>query len=159
MITTREFAIAPSATAAHLARQWLWRRWPLFVLPVAALLVASTADVRFALVALMVVFVVWPMALAFVWFGRALAPDAVRASCPHCLEFSASGLRIIYGEREGYPTPPAESVEAADVKAVDDRGKTIAIVLAGGRSIIVPADVLDADDWRRVKSLYRGRPA
>lgn len=151
MIVTEEFSIAPSATAALLARQWLGRRWPFMVLPAAAALVAGMADVRFLVVALMLVFLIWPMALCFVWFGRALDADAVQASRPHRVSFSPDGITVLYGERDGYPSPAARHVSRDEVVSVDDAGRYVVFRLAGGRQLPVPAAVLDASQWRQVR--------
>ena len=154
MISTDEFTVAPSATAARLARLWLWRRRFFLVLPVAALAIAGMADWRFLVVALMVVFIIWPMALGFVWMNAALAPDAVRASQPHRMEFTDDGIRTVYTPRDGYPPVAPQSVAWSDVKNITDDGRTVAIEMHDGRDISVPASLLTAAQWQQVRAIH-----
>lgn len=153
MISTDEFTVAPSATAARLARLWLWRRRFFLALPVAALAIAGMADWRFLVVALMVVFIIWPMALGFVWMNAALAPDAVRASQPHRMEFTADGIRTVYTPRDGYPPVAPQSVAWSDVKSITDDGRTVAIEMRDGRNISVPVSLLTAAQWQQVRAM------
>lgn len=153
MISTDEFTVAPSATAARLARLWLWRRRFFLALPVAALAIAGMADWRFLVVALMVVFIIWPMALGFVWMNAALAPDAVRASQPHRMEFTADGIRTVYTPRDGYPPVAPQSVVWSDVKSLSDDGRNVVIEMHDGRGISVPASLLTAAQWQQVRAM------
>ncbi|MDE6269467.1 MAG: hypothetical protein K2M12_01265 [Muribaculaceae bacterium] len=153
MIRSSEFSIAASSTAGRLARQWLWRRWPFFVIPLAACLLAGLADVRWAIVAMMLVFIMWPMALCFVWFGGALSPDAVRASLPHAVEFSEEGIRTVYAERDGYPTPQPEFIPAAQIAGVEDTGRYVIVKPHTGSPVVILSTALDADSWRIVREL------
>lgn len=154
MISTDEFTVAPSATAARLARLWLWRRRFFLALPVAALALAGMADWRFLVVALMVVFIIWPMALGFVWINAALAPDAVRASQPHRMEFTDDGIRTVYTPREGYAPVAPQSVAWGDVKSISDYGRNIVIELRGGRNVSIPASLLSASQWQQVRAMH-----
>lgn len=153
MISTDEFTVAPSATAARLARLWLWRRRFFLALPVAALAIAGMADWRFLVVALMVVFIIWPMALGFVWMNAALAPDAVRASQPHRMEFTDDGIRTVYTPRDGYPPVAPQSVVWSDVKSLSDDGRNVVIEMHDGRGISVPASLLTAAQWQEVRAM------
>lgn len=153
MISTDEFTVAPSATAARLARLWLWRRRFFLALPVAVLALAGMADWRFLVVALIVVFIIWPMALGFVWMNAALAPDAVRASQPHRMEFTADGIRTVYTTRDGYPPVAPQSVEWSDVKSITDDGRNVTIEMRDGHSVCIPASVLSAAQWQEVRAM------
>lgn len=155
MIRTEPFAIAPSATAAFLARQWLGRRWLFWALPAVAALLAGLADVRYVVVALMIVFIAWPMALSFVWFGDALAPEAVRASHPHAVEFDEHGISVEYIEREGFATPAAEHVAWTDVRTVEHGKSYVCFGLHSGHRILVPAGAIAAQQWRQVAEWRR----
>lgn len=155
MIRTPEFSIAPSATAALLARQWLGRRWLFFVVPVAAALVAGAIDWRWFVVALMMLFIIWPMALFFVWCNHALAPAAVRSSQPHAVEFGPDGLRVEYTPREGYRELAAESIPWREIRGVEHSRHTVVYTCADGRTVVVPAKILSAEQWRAVAAWRR----
>ena len=150
MIRTEVFAIAPSATAAVLARRWLGRRWLFFILPVVACLIIGLTDWRWVLVALMTVFVLWPMALFFVWTDTALRPEAVRASQPHCLQFDESGFSIFYEQRDGYSNIPPEQYEWSKVTGCEDSGRYMTLGLRDGGFVRVPAGAVGAADWVQI---------
>lgn len=149
MIETTVFAIAPSATSRILAGRRLERRWWLFVLPVAAALVAALADIRWLFVALIMVFMIWPAALFFVWTGAAITVEAARASLPHSIRFDASGLHIAYIDGENYRTPAAEFVPWAAISGREERGRNM-IFYAGTRLIAVPLDALPPEQWQEI---------
>lgn len=155
MIHTGEFTIAPSVTAAQLARRWLWKRWFLFVLPVGALLIMGLLDWRWLIVALMAVFILWPMALFFVWCGAALAPEAVRASRPHGIVFAERGFTIIYTPVEGYASIEPETVAWRDVADVEQDRGYIHIHTVSGRIILVPVASVQSTDVYGISQLHR----
>ena len=155
MIRTAEFSIAPSATATLLARRWLVRRWLFFALPVGVALLAAGVEWRFALVALMMVFVAWPMALSFVWFGEALDPAAVRASQPHVVSFDERGIGVEYAEREGYVTPPPELTGWGDILATEHDSMRVCYTCRDGRCIVVPSALLEPHQWQQVEAWRR----
>ena len=138
MRLTEEFAIAPSATAASLASQWRRERWFLFAIPVVASAVAGFFDWRWLIVALIMVFIIWPMALFFVWISVALSPEAVRSSIPHTVGVDDEWMVITYAVREGYPTPEPERISRADILRVEQGKKHVAVYVAGGRIILLP---------------------
>ena len=151
MIRTGDFAIAPSATAAFLARQWLERRWFLFALPTAVLLLWGMFDVRMAIEGLMLIFVVWPMALSAVWFGQALDAASVTASMLHCVEFDEAGMTIRYVPCEERATPAPEAISWERLMPAEHGKKTVTFRMKGSRRvIIVPASALPAEAWRQV---------
>lgn len=152
MIETTVFAIAPSATARILAGRRLERRWWLFVLPVAAALVAAIADIRWLFVALIMVFMIWPAALFFVWTGAAVTVEAARASLPHSIAFSSSGLHITYKDSENYRTPAPEFVPWSAISGREERGR-IMIFYAGTRLIAIPLDALQPVQWQEIVAM------
>lgn len=113
---------------------------------------AALVDWRFALVALMMVFVAWPMALSFVWFGEALDPAAVRASQPHVLSFDERGIGVEYTERKGYATPAPETAGWGDVVAAEHGGERVCYTCRDGRCLVVPAGMLEPQQWQQVES-------
>ena len=143
MIRTSEFTIAPSATAAQLAQQWLWKRWFLFVVPVVVLLVMGLWDLRWLIVAMMVIFILWPLALFFVWCTTALAPDAVSASRPHSVIFGERGMTIEYAPEEGFRPIAPEFIAWKDVREIEQGGKYLSIITVSGRRILVPSGLID----------------
>ncbi|MDE6498240.1 MAG: hypothetical protein K2L21_06230 [Muribaculaceae bacterium] len=157
MIRTSEFAIAPSVTAARLAQQWLWKRWFLFVVPVAVLLVMGLWDLQWLIVAMMAIFILWPMALFFVWCTTALAPDAVRSSRPHSVVFDERGLVLEYREEEGFSRLNPEIIEWKDVREIEHDGGYMRFVTVAGRSILLPDAAIGKSDMASVVELFRNR--
>ncbi|MCM1337026.1 MAG: hypothetical protein NC187_00895 [Candidatus Amulumruptor caecigallinarius] len=86
LITPPQRVPAWAMVRALAARRGLFTLICAAMLPAAALAVALvTQDLRWALVALMLIFVVAPMALLLVYFSYALRPDVARALLPHRL--------------------------------------------------------------------------
>lgn len=77
-VATAPFRIAPSAYASVVVRQWLRRWWWLVALPPAASLTvaAVSGDVRYLLLAFVLICLVAPLALLFVYYYYALDPRA-----------------------------------------------------------------------------------
>lgn len=152
---TREFSIAPSAIAGMLAGRWLGRRWFYFALPVAVAMAASLTDVRWFVVALMLLFIVWPMALFFVWTGEALRPEAVRAAVPHRIVFEESGFVIEYtaDADSGRVPPDSERYEWKAVRSIVFGKPYVRLELCSGTFVAVPYDALTAEEWGRIQSM------
>lgn len=86
IVTGAQRVPAWAMVRAVAARRGLMMLVTAAVIPMGALAVALlTGDLRWALVALMLLFVVMPMALLLVYFSYVLRPDVARAVLPHRL--------------------------------------------------------------------------
>lgn len=73
-IELQEFSIPQGTFARILLLRHLHRTWWIYAMPVAACAALAFLDVRFLLVALMVVFIMIPMALLLVYINHGLDP-------------------------------------------------------------------------------------
>ena len=73
-IELQEFCIPQGTFARILLTRHLRRTWWIYAMPVAACAALAFLDVRFLLVALMVVFIMIPMALLLVYINHGLDP-------------------------------------------------------------------------------------
>lgn len=91
------YKVAPSRLAGMIMKLWIKRNWWWLALPPAACLVlAAAVDVKFTLIALIMVFLVIPPLMITVYYYHALAPEARMSVLPHRVESLPEGLRIVY---------------------------------------------------------------
>lgn len=115
------------AVAKRLLRRWLW----LPVLVTAGLAAAAFADIRFAYVLLMAVFVVYPMVLTMVWLSLTGSPHAVQALRPQRWTFGHGADNALTVEFFRFdpeePENPGQAVAteayaATDIERIDRSG-------------------------------------
>ena len=75
--------------SAYMARHWVW-----FALPVLILIGLSIVNIKFIIVALMVLFIIIPMALSFIYFNYALTDEARLSITEKELKVTVEGLYI-----------------------------------------------------------------
>lgn len=78
-------------------------------LPIAACAVAAVFDIRWIFVALILVFLVFPLIVGYIYFSKLLTPAAQQALTPKHLEFLTDGsIAIIHesADEENQPLPP-----------------------------------------------------
>lgn len=117
---------------------------------VAALLIilsAVLADLRLALIAMMVISVAAPMVMALVFFSLALSPEATATTLPHTIEILPEGnLAISYiNEDEESKPRDREVIMACDITDTRLSGDKIVFRLTSGRLIILPLDAIGID--------------
>lgn len=118
-VVTGPCSVSAGDYLRELVSLWLPRNWWMIVLPPLpfAALCAFTGDLRWAIVALMVIFIVLPMLLSLLYFWHMLAPELRLSLLPHRAEISAEGLRIVYSPVSEDHTPEPDFVPASDVSA------------------------------------------
>ena len=75
--------------SAYMSRHWWW-----FVLPVLILLGLSIVNIKFIIVALMVLFIIIPMALSLIYFNYALTDEARLSITEKELKVTDEGISI-----------------------------------------------------------------
>lgn len=98
---TTTFAITGSRFASILMRRHIGRMWWAYALPVAVCLGLAFLDIRFLLIALMLVFVVLPPMLFFVYFNYGLDPLNRYNVMEKTLVADTDGLLLHIDERYG----------------------------------------------------------
>lgn len=107
---TSEFTISPSVSARRYFTRIAVRYWWCAAIPVATFLALGTADWRWLVVALAVIFILAPTSAMFAWLAIASRPESVNGIFPHSIHLSDSGDIII----EYLQLPKNEEAETTD---------------------------------------------
>lgn len=161
-MTTEIYKVGPSVLATYIMKQWCRRNWWIMALPPAICLVlAAAVDVKFLLIALMMVFVVLPPMMITVYFYHALAPEARMTVLSHRAEMTADGLRLIYEPlAEDVPPRPDDIIVWSRVKAIKVTSQFIAYHLDTGKYciLLIPHSAFKTPEkygtWTALQSQY-----
>lgn len=93
---TPRFAVGASEYAKTDARQRLAHWWWCIALPVAALCIAGIGDNRYLYLALMLVFIAYPMVLSFAWLVITARKSMQLLTRPQQWHFSENGFSIAF---------------------------------------------------------------
>ena len=130
-----------------LADNWLW-----MVLPVAVCgMLAYFIDVRFIIVAMMILFVILPMLLSLLYFYYGLSPEARWSIMEKTTTFDDSGITLDFAdERMKKHVIPRE-----DVLNIIEKDDTLIIMLRGKRytSLMIPSSVVNPDITQVLRQL------
>lgn len=146
--STNPFTTSPAVYIRCLLGMWFKRYGVWVVLPVIICAVlGAVADIRWFIAAMMIVFLLTPMLLAYLYFYYMLTPEARRAIMPMQLALHADGaLDITYQPLPDSDTPAhaPEHLPAGTVKRTILRKRHLALVLSGPRLafILVPKSAL-----------------
>ncbi len=121
---------------------------------IAGLVIAAvlTHDLRFLLVALMVLFIAVPMVMAMVYFGIILSPEAARTTLLHTVELCQDGsIKIEYihddGTGDDHYCPripvPSETINSEEIQSFTISERFFVYRLKSGRLLIVPKNVVN----------------
>lgn len=94
--TTTPYKVQSSAAVKLLFYRMLGRMWWIPALPVVTLLVASVVNIAFALVAVMLVLLVYPTLLMFAYFDEALRTEMVRNTSLQQAHIQWPAIHITY---------------------------------------------------------------
>ncbi len=97
-ITTLPCRVSPQHYFGRLLRIWLSRNWVWFALTIALLVGLSVHNQLFIYVGLIVLFLVFPMILMFLWFAYALHPDCRASILSKTVELKPNGLACIFDD-------------------------------------------------------------
>lgn len=132
---TEIYKTGPAELASYIMKLWCRRNWWIMaILPVTCLVLAAVVDVKFLLIALMMVFVVLPPMMIFVYFYHALAPEARMTVLPHRAEMTDDGIRLIYEPLdEEVPPRPDDNIRWSQISGVKATSQFLAYHLTTGR--------------------------
>ena len=127
-------------SAMFLADNWLWMVLPLAVCAVLAIWV----DVRFIIVALMVLFIVLPMVLALLYFYYGFSPEARWSIMDKQVDLTAEGLELTFtDERMKKHAIPRDSV-----RSIIEKDDVWMLMMSGGRRytcLMLPSSTVNPD--------------
>ena len=130
-----------------LADNWLW-----MVLPVAVCgVLAYWIDVRFIIVALMVLLVILPMILALLYFYYGFSPEARWSIMEKTAAIDREGLTLTFtDERMKKHVIPRDNV-----RHINEKDDAVLLMLKGRRytCLMFPASVIDPDVTQALRQL------
>jgi hypothetical protein len=130
-----------------LADNWLW-----MVLPVAVCgILAIFIDVRFVIVAMMVLFIVLPMVLALLFFYYGLSPEARWSIMEKSLDVDENGITLDFtDERMKKHVIPKDGV-----RSIIEKDDVLILMLNGRRytCLMIPASVVNPDVTQVLRQL------
>lgn len=131
-----------------LADNWLWMLAPVAVCGILAVWV----DVRFVIVAMMVLFIVLPMVLALLYFYYGLSPEARWSIMEKTVTLNEEGMTLDFvDERMKKHVIPWD-----DVRYIIEKDDVVTLMLAGGRRytcLMLPASVVNPDVAQLLRQL------
>lgn len=161
-MTTDIYKVGASTLATYIMKLWCRRNWWLIALPPAACLVlAAAVDVKFLLIALMMVFVILPPIMITVYFYHALAPEARMSILPHRTQLSEEGLRLVYEPMaEDIPARDDDMITWSRIKGIKTTQEYIAYRLDSGKYciLLIPRSAFKSpeqyDGWIMMQKRY-----
>jgi len=128
-----------------LADNWLW-----MVLPIAVCaILAVWIDVRFVIVALMVLLAVLPMILALLYFYYGFSPEARWSIMEKTASLSDEGLDLSFTDER----MKKHAIQWDDVRYIIEKDDVIMLMLKGHRytCLMLPTSVVDPDVAQRLR--------
>lgn len=122
-----------------LADNWLW-----MVLPVALCgVLAVWRDLRFIIVALMVLFIVMPMILALLYFYYGFSPEARWSIMEKTVDVNSSGMTLTFAD----PRMKKHAIGWDDVRYFIEKEDVVMLMLRGKRytCLMLPISTVDPD--------------
>lgn len=130
-----------------LADNWLW-----MVLPVAVCgLLAIFIDVRFIIVAFMVLFVILPMVLALLYFYYGFSPEARWSIMEKTATIDGTGITLDFADER----MKKHVILWDDVRCIVEKPDAMMIMLRGKRytCLMIPASVVNPDVTQVLRQL------
>ena len=123
-----------------LADYWLWMAMPLAVCAILAIWM----DVRFIIVAMMVLFIIMPMVLALLYFYYGFSPEARWSIMEKTVTLDKSGITLDFTDER----MKKHAIRWDDVHSIIEKDDAVMLMLNGGRRytcLMLPASVVNPD--------------
>ena len=156
-MTTAPFKTTPADYLKCLLALWLPRHgwWIIVPMLTFAGIGIATADVRFAILALFILFIVAPMVMSMLYIYYMLTPEARRAILPKQVDINeGKSIGLTYlpaNEDDTRPLPPPETIDWDNIKTITRLGAFRVYILKTPRLsfIIIPYEAISADTRRQ----------
>lgn len=150
MVTSAIFRSDPRSYMRSLAFAWLSEHWAWFLIPFASVAVWCVYDVRAVYVGLILIYIIFLMALSFVWFNYAFSLQSQRAITHKTVTFTERGIDVRYvALAEGVEPMTPQSVEWGDIRSVEQGSRRLILKL-GDRlddRLEIPYDAFENEVW------------
>ena len=123
-----------------LADYWLWMAMPLAVCAILAIWI----DVRFIIVAMMVLFIIMPMVLALLYFYYGFSPEARWSIMEKTVTLDENGITLDFTDER----MKKHAIRWDDVHCIIEKDDAVMLMLRGGRRytcLMLPASVVNPD--------------
>ena len=123
-----------------LADYWLWMAMPLAVCAILAIWI----DVRFIIVAMMVLFIIMPMVLALLYFYYGFSPEARWSIMEKTVTLDENGITLDFTDDR----MKKHAIRWDDVHYIIEKDDAVMLMLNGGRRytcLMLPASVVNPD--------------
>ena len=138
-------SVSSSAYMRHLCAMFLVDNWLWLVAPVAlCALLAIWIDVRFVIVAMMVLFIALPMVLALLYFYYGLSPEARWSIMDKIVTLDDRGITLDFTDER----MKKHVIRWDDVHSIIEKDDAVMLMLTGGRRftcLMLPASVVNPD--------------
>lgn len=133
--------------AMFLADYWLWMVLPIAVCAVLAIWV----DVRFVIVAMMVLFIVMPMVLALLYFYYGLSPEARWSIMDKAVTIDKDGISLEFSDER----MKKHAIGWDDVRYIIEKEDVVLLMLKGRRytCLMLSTSVINPDVAQRLRQL------
>lgn len=151
-MTTEHCSVTAGTYMRHLCLMFLADNWLWMVAPVALCAVlAIWIDVRFVIVALMVLFVVLPMILALLYFYYGFSPEARWSIMEKTASIDSEGLTLNFTDER----MKTHVIRGEDVRYIIEKDDALMLMLKGKRytCLMLPASVVDPDVAQALRQL------
>ena len=151
-MTVRKCSVTSGCYMKHLCSMFLADNWLWMVLPVAVCgMLAIFIDVRFIIVALMILFVILPMLLALLYFYYGLSPEARWSIMEKTVTIDDSGISLVFADER----MKKHVILRDDVRSIIEKDDALIIMLRGKRytCLMLPASAVDPDVTQVLRQL------
>ncbi len=141
-----------------IAELWIGRWWWIIALPITTcFILAATINIAFAFVALMMLFIIVPMIMSFLYFYYALTPEAIMAMRNKRLHIEPDKSIIVNYEtstdEDFTASLPPSQIKWNEITGIEYRNHDIMLHLTGSRYrfLLIPYDSIG--DYEQQSSL------
>ena len=133
--------------ALFMADNWLWLALPVAICAVLAIWM----DVRFVIVALMVLFIVLPMVLALLYFYYGFSPEARWSIMDKAITIGDNAITLDFTDER----MKTHVIRGDNVRHIIEKDDAWLLMLDGKRytCLMLPASVIDPDVAQRLRQL------
>lgn len=132
MVNIRPFKIDSGAYAGILVKQYLAKMWWIYSLPAVIFIILGVNDIRFLLLALIYVFLVTPMIMAFALTMYGLVHESKYSILRKSVVADADGMEFTFIDNDGNVTEKSR-IEWSKIKHIHPTNKYLIFPLKKGR--------------------------
>ena len=142
------YIVSPTAYIGHIACNFAGRFWWLLLVPL-GFFVAGASDWRWAVVGLIVLLLLFPMAITTALMAEAMRPEVARRAASRRASIDGRTITLYKEVSDDDGQISYEQVETAEISSAELTGRFFAIILNTARHtgrdfVLIPADAIPA---------------